>query len=429
MGLRTKLILPIILALGLFTLALHFFWFKSYVDDARTEFIAHQQEIIVALAPSLTRAILAGDLASVYGTLDRQMENMKLTWRHFSLTNINGQRIYPLDMPFINQHENLLVIKHPVYNDDEKVAVATLYMDWQHGYEHVSSYKQQVELMVMLIFAVVTLFAMMWQNKWILEPLTKLERAAKKLRQGDYSEKLPKASKDELGNLTEAFRSMRNELEQSNSVLEARVKERTEELEKQKIMAEKANNAKSEFMSSMSHELRTPMNAILGFGQILAEDEDDQPLSETQLHFLRQIMTAGGHLLKLINDVLDLSQIEAGHLNIKSENLDLSRIVDESTTQIMGTLAKSRQVTVVNEVEDHTLLVCADQLRLHQVLINLLSNAVKYNRENGTVTSVPILLMAIRYKCVLLIVALVYLNNKYTSYLIHLNDSIINMAI
>ena len=146
-----------------------------------------------------------------------------------------------------------------------------------------------------------------------------------------------------------------------------------------------ANQAKSEFLSSMSHELRTPMNAILGFSQLL-DNDPEQPLSEDQQDSLTHIRNSGRHLLELINEVLDLSKIEAGKMELSIEEVSLSAIIDEGLQSVL-TKAEERGIDIsVVDTVGQAPMVRADHLRLLQVLINLLSNAVKYNRENGKVT-------------------------------------------
>lgn len=146
--------------------------------------------------------------------------------------------------------------------------------------------------------------------------------------------------------------------------------------------AERANQAKSEFLSRMSHELRTPLNAVIGFGQLLQLDATDPRQCES----VDQILKAGRHLLELINEVLDISQIESGTMSISLEPVDLGRVLAEALS-LIGPLADDAQVRLTSSPSERAdLHVLADRQRLKQVLINLLSNAVKYNRRGGGVS-------------------------------------------
>lgn len=155
------------------------------------------------------------------------------------------------------------------------------------------------------------------------------------------------------------------------------------ELIEARNMAEKASKAKTEFLSNMSHELRTPLNAILGFSQLF---EYDQSLGEQRQSRARAINNAGKHLLNLIDEILDLSRIETGNIELSMESVSLEPVIKASVAWV-AEMAESRGIridfdpTVYNGV-----MVEADPFRLKQVFLNLLSNAVKYNRENGRIS-------------------------------------------
>ncbi|MCW2541254.1 MAG: sensor protein [Frankiales bacterium] len=146
--------------------------------------------------------------------------------------------------------------------------------------------------------------------------------------------------------------------------------------------ADRANRAKSEFLSRMSHELRTPLNAVLGFAQLLELDE----LTQGQTDAVRHILRGGRHLLELINDVLDISRIETDQLELSMEPVQLADVLTE-TVELMRQIASAEEIEIDLDVLDPLLAsyVWADRRRLRQVLLNLLSNAIKYNKRSGQV--------------------------------------------
>ena len=155
-----------------------------------------------------------------------------------------------------------------------------------------------------------------------------------------------------------------------------------ETLTSAKGAAEKANLAKSEFLSSMSHELRSPLNAILGFAQLM--ESDATPATPSQKASIDEILRAGWYLLELINEILDLAQIESGKLSLSTEPTSLAEVILECQAMIEPQ-AQTRGIRMTFPPFDVPCFVAADRTRLKQVLINLLSNAVKYNKAGGTV--------------------------------------------
>jgi len=154
-----------------------------------------------------------------------------------------------------------------------------------------------------------------------------------------------------------------------------------EELQGARAEADRANRAKSEFLSRMSHELRTPLNAVLGFGQLL----EMSTLGPDEQQSVRRIIAAGRHLLELINDVLDIGRIDAGELSLSVEPVRVGNVLTEAA-ELVQPLADERSVVVLSgHADGYDLQVLADHHRLKQVMLNLLSNAIKYNRQGGTV--------------------------------------------
>jgi PAS domain S-box-containing protein len=160
------------------------------------------------------------------------------------------------------------------------------------------------------------------------------------------------------------------------------LQEKNIELESAKSVAEKANLAKSDFLSGMSHELRSPLNAILGFAQLM--DSDSPPPPPSQKENIAQILQAGWHLLKLINEILDLAKIESGKVSMSPEPVSLAEVIRDCQA-IMESQAQQRGIRITFPKVGSDSFVHADQTRVKQVLINLLSNAIKYNREQGSI--------------------------------------------
>jgi PAS domain S-box-containing protein len=156
-----------------------------------------------------------------------------------------------------------------------------------------------------------------------------------------------------------------------------------DELREARIAADAANNAKSDFLSSMSHELRTPLNAILGFAQLLQRDKRE-PLAERHLQRVSYILKGGEHLLRLIDDILDLARVEAGKVSLSNEPLDVLEVLN-AVRATLEPLAARRGIQIALAAREQLPKVSGDRTRFVQILMNLGSNAIKYNRDSGRV--------------------------------------------
>ena len=165
-----------------------------------------------------------------------------------------------------------------------------------------------------------------------------------------------------------------------------RIQKQTCELIESKEEADRANKAKSVFLSSMSHEIRTPLNSILDFSQILASD-NNSALNESQRDSIRRITQAGDHLLELISDVLDLAKIESEKLHVDITDVDVGEVA-KSTVASVEHLAQTYGITTKSQIPNPTerFFVKTDETRLTQILTNLMSNAIKYNKKDGEAT-------------------------------------------
>jgi len=181
---------------------------------------------------------------------------------------------------------------------------------------------------------------------------------------------------------TQQLQETIRELEKVGRELELRVQIRTHDLAQAKEEAEQANLAKSEFLSRMSHELRTPLNSILGFGQLM---EIDKTLSPEHLKQMKKILKSGDHLLALINEVLNLARIEAGHLEIHPAPVSIHEVVDD-LVELLKPMTEEHGIELASYPENPDLHAMVDPIRFKQVILNLMTNAIKYNRPKGTVS-------------------------------------------
>jgi signal transduction histidine kinase len=288
-----------------------------------------------------------------------------------------------------------IAVTLPILQDGRNIG--SVYLRAEYALiDRVLTYLGIAAIVALVALGVAFLFSMRLQRA-VVQPILAISDVARDVMQRqDYSRRAPKATDDEVGVLADSFNGMLVEIEKHaqevmrlNGQLEARVRERTAQLERSNeelklatATAEKANRAKSEFLSSMSHELRTPLNAIIGFGQLLGTNiADAKP--ERRQEFVDHIVGAGKHLLTLINEILNLARIESGHVELSVEPVLMADVLEECRRMIEP-MATQRGIKVEFS-RDCAEVALADRMRLKQVLLNLVSNAIKYNRKQGWV--------------------------------------------
>lgn len=269
-----------------------------------------------------------------------------------------------------------------------------------NAYEE-SKYLSGIITKVTLLFTILAIFmaAFLWLivTRSIVNPIIEIERSAKLMASGDLKHRAQVSSKDELGKLAKEFNRMAESLEEHYTTLEKKVSERTEELRiannslyENKVELEgkneelaRASNLKSQFLANVSHELRTPLNSIIGFSELLQEKAFGD-LNEKQLKYVKYVHTSGEHLLLLINNILDLSKIEAGRMELTLDEITLTELVEDVVATIVP-LADKRGIKIITQSATASPVIRADKPKMKQILINLLSNAVKFNVDEGTI--------------------------------------------
>ena len=246
-------------------------------------------------------------------------------------------------------------------------------------------------------FLALSALAMHFLSKRITNPIKHLTSHADKIAHGDLDQDIPVESRDEIGKLAASFNNMSRALrwnigkqkqlieqvQELNRTLEDRIRQRTVELQERTEALEVAGKHKSEFLAKMSHELRTPLNAVIGYSEMLEEEAEDLGVNQL-IPDLRKIHSSGKHLLGLINDILDLSKIEAGKIELFLETFDVRSMALDIAATIEPLVANNSNTLEVRCADDVGEMH-SDMTRVRQCLFNLFSNACKFT-ENGTVS-------------------------------------------
>ncbi|MCK4843099.1 MAG: HAMP domain-containing protein [Methylococcales bacterium] len=278
---------------------------------------------------------------------------------------------------------------HPIISNDKQIGTLFIESNLRQASKYFQSYLSLSLIIIIVAFPIILLLTEILQII-ITRPLLALNKSIHDIReQADYSSRVKKISEDEIGDLITSFNQMLTVLESRDqqlkhyqSDLEQQIKQRTQDLLIAKEAAEKANQAKSEFLSNMSHELRTPLNAILGFSQLMDMDE----LSPSHKDSNDAILTAGQHLLTLITEILELSKIESGYIDLDYQPCSLTTILT-SCLDLVKPLVDKRNIVINDEISiKNDCALVTDPTRLKQVIINILSNAIKYNCPSGHIT-------------------------------------------
>lgn len=239
------------------------------------------------------------------------------------------------------------------------------------------AYESAARLAIAVVIGLlVALVASRLLSRLLVRPITTIERQVASFGGGELGRRVDVAGEQEIQSLANTFNAMAQQLQEYTVGLEQKIAEKTAELEK-------ANRHKSEFLASVSHELRTPLNAIIGMSEALAE-QIFGPLEKKQAEYVSDIHTSGLHLLALIQDLLDLSKIEAGKMEVEVEQFEVAACL-ASAQAFVRDRAQRAQVLLSLDVDRSVAAWRADPRRFKQILLNLLSNAIKFTRAGGEV--------------------------------------------
>lgn len=300
---------------------------------------------------------------------------------------ISGRRQLVVMRPILNEKD----CYHCHGSSRKVLGGIVVRLDAERTYAQVAAQRNRTIGIVVFLIPVAIVLIYFMVNKLVRHPVERLAEKAKQFAEGDMAARVDVKTDDEIGILGGTFNYMVESVASFSKRLEEEVKRKTSLLnERTRLLRllERANKdlreldkLKSTFLANMSHELRTPMNAIIGYTDLLL-DGIDGPVNEDQEKSLKKVATNARHLLQLINDVLDISKIEAGKMTLNPKEIDLKWLV-ESVVPAFEPQMKLKGLTFKEDIPDGLPLIYGDEDRIREILINLLSNAIKFTDKGG----------------------------------------------
>ncbi len=367
----------------------------TYSRETRRSFDQSMQMSIRVLADYAVAPITFGDTVEVFNVISRTA----------AIQAVSGIGVYGMNSELISgfvseKHKQNIVfpylydeainaanpqyklyVSEVIYKDIAN-GIILMYADTSGITEKIGNYAVNLAI-ILVILAIFAYLAALYMQRLISEPIQKLAAVSRKVSENnDYSVRVTRTTQDEITELYNAFNGLLSQLQYRDQIRN----EYEKQIHAAKVKAEDADRLKTAFLTNMSHELRTPMNAILGFSALLIEEEIPQQQRE---NFVDIINESGNTLLNLVDDILDISKIEAGQITIKHEPTNLNRILDELFLSF-NEIKHQKKITNVTLVFDsfgnaNELTVLTDSFRLRQILMNLIGNALKFT-DSGNIT-------------------------------------------
>lgn len=362
-----KLFLPVIFGNLIFSAFVYFSWLPSAIKISVESVAVQVDRTLGSVAEGVVPLLLQNQLSNIYDTLDLVKQGNP-SWIDLQVFNAQGQSLYPLVAKEIPESSFLVrALNREIMVGDKRIGKIVLVHDMtalSHDFHQQIDYLLSIFVGVFSFLLLVMIFIL---RSVIIVPVTALTKVAKQLKFGNFAAPLPLERHDEIGLLIACFRDSRDALLKSHNELVAARDE-----------ADATNMAKSNFLANMSHELRTPMTGVLGITDLLLEDAT----SKSERKLLHAIHQSGRRLLSTLNDVLDISKIEAGGLELDIVQVDIERNISDMI-DLFQPIAEKKKISLGFERHDVIPSFNGDSVKICQIITNLISNAVKFTSSGG----------------------------------------------
>ena len=350
---------------------------EDYLVANANEYSARTLDVLYA---SSLEAMISED-QPILTTIGKQIMRKDASIIRLTITNRDDRTLLNLDRTEGHDDHTVSFVREVVYGGE---AFGTIHAVFTLEPQLLEIQRHATIIMVAVGAALLILAGILVGGLYVfvINPITRLSRRLVGFTRGEFagSAALPAFASRELVQLGEAVERLEGSLQ--------RDREREAELNAARIQAELGSRAKSEFLANMSHELRTPLNAIIGFSQLIRSQCLGEIRQTKYLDYLGDIETSGQHLLDLINDILDLSKIEAGKIDLRLGETDLVKLLRDCTS-MMKERAVTAEVALLSHLPNYDIVIMADGRKLKQVVLNLLSNAIKFTPPGGKVVVAP----------------------------------------
>ena len=427
-GIKSKVFFLALIPASVIAVVLGTYFIVAQINDLNNSLEGRGYDITRQLAPASEYGVFSGNKIVLNGLINAILNEADIV-RSITIIDPDGKEIVrsglrPQQFPQFNNEDrtvsfkdtnnnNALVFRAPIYQStteiddfdfeatspsEQKRILGWVYVEVSKA----STRARQVNtitlsLGITLLVLILTVIMARAFGRDVSDPIVSLTNTVEKIEKGDLDAQVSTGAGGELNTLEKCINSMAASLKRAQENLQEQVtfatselrqtlielERKNEELELERAKALSANTAKSQFLANMSHELRTPLNAIIGYSEMLQEDAGEEG-NDSIVSDLNRINSAGRHLLTLINDILDLSKIEAGKVELYLETFSIKSLVDDVVSTIQPLAEKNNNNVVVENLSAITDMH-TDLTKLRQTLFNLLSNACKFT-ERGTIT-------------------------------------------